>query len=537
MVSAIGMRGVRDGIQRRRMLLLVVALGTAIALVWLLGRSIDQTRTAASDAQLAAELEIAHATLNGDVAAAAQRAAALARLVSTQAAFARGDALALRTIAVSHPDMLLVAKNGAQGGSLPALGVERVVEVVYRGNTIGRIVTAVPLDSSYLRQVEAGRTTGSRDPLLITDGGRVAAGPLPQGTELSATSPADVNVAGKAYRALTTQIAANRPQTRIVVLGPQNGSGLAGWRLPLAVLATLAALFLFVFWLAGPLRRRGARAREPAKLGGVELLGETLAATHDTEALLAVILDAAIEATGAASGRLLAPDETPPRGALVVPLDTDEPGGSSLVLFPPRGGFTAEAAASAYWLGAQAAVAVKNARLHQLVEERALTDDLTGLANRRRFTEALTGELSRAERFGTPVTLLLGDLDGFKLINDRLGHLAGDEALRTFARAVQRSTREIDLAARIGGDEFAVLLPETDAEGARQVAERIRLELREAGGLPEPITASYGVAEHIPSTSAEQLLAAADRCLYEAKAGGRDMVVLPRAAAGQELSG
>src|SRR5205085_1158839 len=160
-------------------------------------------------------------------------------------------------------------------------------------------------------------------------------------------------------------------------------------------------------------------------------------------------------------------------------------------------------------------------------QDAAFTDDLTGLANRRRFERQLEREVARTERYGHPFCLLLLDIDHFKGVNDAHGHDAGDEALRLVANAIQSGTRGIDTGARIGGDEFAVILPETNLERGLEVAERLRasigvLELPHAGRL----AASVGVAE-LPRCAAggDELRAAADAALYEAKrrwrAGGR----------------
>src|SRR5690242_17853702 len=161
-------------------------------------------------------------------------------------------------------------------------------------------------------------------------------------------------------------------------------------------------------------------------------------------------------------------------------------------------------------------------------EEAAFTDHLTGLANRRRFERQLDREVSRVLRYEHPFSLLMLDVDSFKNLNDTYGHDAGDEAIRRLARVLREGTRGIDLAARIGGEEFAVLLVETSKDGAVEVAERLRLAIR-ALEIPgaEQITASFGVAE-CPSDAqtASDLLKAADVALYEAKRNGRDRVVV-----------
>jgi diguanylate cyclase (GGDEF)-like protein len=157
-------------------------------------------------------------------------------------------------------------------------------------------------------------------------------------------------------------------------------------------------------------------------------------------------------------------------------------------------------------------------------QEAAFTDHLTGLANRRRFERQFEREVARTERYGHPFCLLLVDIDNFKSVNDTYGHDAGDEALRRVANVIQSGTRGIDTGARIGGDEFAIILPETDLARGLEVAERLRtaiaaLAINPAGG----VTASLGVAE-LPSCarSGEELRSAADTALYDAKRSGRD---------------
>ncbi len=160
-------------------------------------------------------------------------------------------------------------------------------------------------------------------------------------------------------------------------------------------------------------------------------------------------------------------------------------------------------------------------------EEAAFTDHLTGLANRRRFERQLEREVGRVLRFGHPFSLLMVDIDNFKNLNDTFGHDAGDDAIRRIGRVLREGTRGIDLAARIGGEEFAVLLVETSQGGGMEVAERLRTAIKAlltpSGG---EITASFGVAEcPTDAQTASGILKAADIALYEAKRNGRDRVV------------
>lgn len=170
----------------------------------------------------------------------------------------------------------------------------------------------------------------------------------------------------------------------------------------------------------------------------------------------------------------------------------------------------------------------------------ALLDGLTGIANRRRFDEVLRAELRRMARAGTPLALVMLDVDYFKAFNDRYGHLAGDDCLRTVASCLAETLRRSgDLAARLGGEEFALLLPSCDRAAGAAVADRVRAAVAaravpHAGSpLSSRLTVSMGVAALVPAigTSPGDLLDAADRALYQAKAEGRDRVVLAPAPA------
>lgn len=161
-----------------------------------------------------------------------------------------------------------------------------------------------------------------------------------------------------------------------------------------------------------------------------------------------------------------------------------------------------------------------NARLYERVEYLALSDPLTGLANYRRFISVLHAEIERAARTGRSFSIVLLDLDRLKKINDRYGHLVGSQALRRLADVLQLHCRAMDTAARFGGDEFALILPETDAVAAVQVAARIRERLAQDGQQP-PISVSAGIAvfpEH--GHTLEELIEAADCALYEMKRSG-----------------
>jgi diguanylate cyclase (GGDEF)-like protein len=186
----------------------------------------------------------------------------------------------------------------------------------------------------------------------------------------------------------------------------------------------------------------------------------------------------------------------------------------------------------------QAGVAVNNVRVHEEAQRLSLTDPLTGLWNYRYLKESIRREVERANRFGRMLTVITLDLDHFKEVNDTYGHAAGDTVLVEFARRIKIGLREVDLAFRQGGEEFVVLLPETDAYGGAIVAERLGAAVRElpvsidprrldpgTGKAVDriPISVSIGIAVYPDhGTNAQDLLDAADDALYVAKAAGRD---------------
>jgi len=168
-------------------------------------------------------------------------------------------------------------------------------------------------------------------------------------------------------------------------------------------------------------------------------------------------------------------------------------------------------------------VGVLNERLSEL----AHTDALTALYNRRAYDQALAREWRRVQRNGAALSVLLIDADHFKSINDQHGHAVGDRVLQALAALIQRSAREIDVAARIGGEEFAVLLSDTGATSALNVAERIRSQIAQSDTMPVTgVTVSIGVATLAAEESAASLQHRADQALYMAKSQGRNRVVL-----------
>ncbi len=173
------------------------------------------------------------------------------------------------------------------------------------------------------------------------------------------------------------------------------------------------------------------------------------------------------------------------------------------------------------------ATAVQNMRYVERVKQLAYLDGLTGVFNRRYFETQLVGEVTRATRYGKIGSMLMIDLDHFKAVNDEFGHLLGDEVLRQISTTFWKHLRKVDVVCRYGGEEFAIILPETSAESALGVAEKLRRATSrlEVPGVPRPVTISVGVSEYPANgSSRDEVVAAADAALYAAKTAGRNCV-------------
>jgi len=320
--------------------------------------------------------------------------------------------------------------------------------------------------------------------------------------------------------------------------------------------------------------------------GHLALLGETLSSTHDLPRILEVILSSARAATGAQAGVIMLFDPTSrmlvaqcaegsadladlrlrpgdgllgavavsgvprkgrnaPRPAgpepacrsyiavpFAAPAHAEDPDTARgvLALYDRHGAeeFDDTDVVMLQRFATQAAVALDNVRVHEQAQRLSLTDPLTGLFNYRYLTESLRREVERAARFGRTLSVLALDLDHFKDVNDRFGHAAGDVVLAEFARRVRGLIREVDFAFRRGGEEFVILLPETDASGASSLARRLGAGLRRVpvavgGDLLVPVTVSMGIAVYPGhGWTGPEVLDAADTALYAAKASGRD---------------
>ena len=175
---------------------------------------------------------------------------------------------------------------------------------------------------------------------------------------------------------------------------------------------------------------------------------------------------------------------------------------------------------------------VSNAILYEKAKKLSVTDGLTGISNRPKMEQTLQSEFERSMRYGSPLAVVLLDVDHFKVVNDTYGHQKGDEILLAFASLLKKFCRANDVAARYGGEEFLMILPQSNAQGAFKIAERVREEMMKLNFTGQEsnfnVTTSCGVAEldRDDMKSADQLISAADHALYEAKNSGRNKTII-----------
>jgi diguanylate cyclase (GGDEF)-like protein len=565
----------------------LLSLVPLVAATWAFSEVATRSELANTDARLNAALRVAVRDYTQTVREDAEATAdSLANATSVQRAFFNHDRAALIRVAREIPNLAFYSNGQLLAGSPPKKLAAQRWSTVSSTNDIqlGRIVVWVPLDNALLQELRVNAGLEREDDLLLATGGKVVAGPrlLLGSREIPGERSRYVKLGSRDYRAVSTAILSGRPPVTLVAMTPKSeihsAIGDLRERFLLFALAALAVVALLAWLLGRTIARslkeladaadavaRGqygklvpVRGRDEfASLGrafnemseqisaerervqeAVDRFGKALAATHDPFALLTVIVESAVEATGAAGGRLIVDGQEQARAGhpdegglpLVIPLGPEGSENTMLLLTPEGPDFGDQSRELALWLGSQGAVALENVRLHRLVERQASTDGLTELANRRLFEEALAAEISRAERFGGTIALVLADLDDFKQVNDRYGHQTGDDVLRAFADILRETVRDIDVAARYGGEEFAVLLPQTDLEGAERLAERLRETMAERRLMLDPgtsfrVTASFGVAAFPDAPTPAALFAAADEALYRAKSEGKNRVV------------
>jgi diguanylate cyclase (GGDEF)-like protein len=566
---------------------LLLSLLPLAAAFWGFSTVAARSETRRVDARLQAGLRAANAAYQDELAAADAGAVRLARDPAFQRALLRHDHRAIERMLRGHPT-LSVDAGSFHVGRVDPTAATRQIAVVGADGARGFVVAALPLDQALVSRLEGRSGLDTDEHVILIEDRRVVAGPadtLGGRFDAAPEKTRTLTFSNKRYRALVAQTLTDLPSATIGVISPQARIDAANHAAMQRLLAGLFACLLLVAAVAyiegraivrtlrrlvdatraisrGDLEQRvQVQGRDEFALLGrtfnemaaqlqtrldelesqrarlrdvIARFGEALGATHDADQLMRLIVEAAMEATTAKGGVLIAssgelirvgiPDG---EDKIEIPLSAGQVSFGSLVLFGDH--FEDEERMTAISLASQAVVALDNARLHRIVERQALVDGLTGLANRRQCEETLASELARLERFGGPLAVVVADLDWFKDVNDRYGHPSGDAVLREFADLLRETVRDVDLAGRWGGEEFMLILPGTDLAGGAQVAERIRVALAgrivlSADGSPIPVTASFGVAATPPASTAAELFSSADAALYEAKRNGKNRV-------------
>jgi len=569
---------------------LLLSLLPIAAAFWGFTAVAGQSETRRVDARLQAGLRAALATYQERLDAAQRSAASLARSRTFDLELQSGDLPQIVSALRGTSNIAVEGKNGVHFGRISPDSVTRTVDVVTSHGLVGRVTVGVPFDSSLADELRRNSGLGSADTLAVVFDGRVVASSPPVSGRVSAPvgQTLTTSVGGRRYRVLVAPALADDVRYRLAALSPQSlidsANSASRNRLLLGLLASLLLVSIVAYFegrsivrnlrslseaaraiargsfgdrvtvrgrdefavlgtafneMAAQLEARLAELEEERERlrGAIDRFGEALSATHDVNQLLPVIADAAVEATGAVgavlvtdTGTVFGSGETSADGAqLELPVAAGRVEFGRLTLIGDT--FDEEQVMAAASLASHAAIALENARLHQIVERQALVDGLTGIANRRHCEDALSAEIARADRLAIPLTLVLADLDDFKLINDRHGHAVGDDVLREFASVLRSTVRESDVAGRWGGEEFLVLLTGTEADGALHLAERVRRALGERSflgkdGRPFSVTCSFGVAQHSTGGDERELFANADRALYRAKRRGKNCVEL-----------
>jgi two-component system cell cycle response regulator len=553
----------------------VLSLLPLAAAWWAFGAIAERSVRSSADARLESGLRAALAAYEDELAGLEDDARALARNQAFQRALTSGDRAAIAAALPGQPPIRIEVAGDGTIGRLPSGSAERRITVLGPGGETA-IVAGLPIDDALLARLRQRSGLADDDRLLLVGAGTVEAGTVgaatidgegyralgvalddARGPVLAAAVPSDVLaderrsfqtrllagllaavalIGGVAYLAgrsivgslgrlseAANAIAAGRLEERVEVHGKDE----------------FAALGHAFNDMAEQLQERLAdleieRRRLRQATGR---FGDALAATLDADQLMRVVVETAVEATSAGGGfvsgvsgsmvhvgdPLAGPDR------IEVAITAAQTSFGTLVLLGER--FEEADRIAAVSLAGHAAVALENARLHRIVERQALVDGLTGLANRRHLDQELASVLARAERAGGTAALILADLDDFKAVNDRHGHACGDLVLREFATLMHEVVREGDTAARWGGEEFALLLPDTDVEGAERVAERLRRGLESQvilspEGQPLRVTVSLGVAGYPEAGGRVELVDAADEALYRAKRAGKNRVVI-----------